>query len=118
MTRCDAYGYCAELLPELISVDQWGYPIVPRDGVDVGDAAETAQAAVRACPRKALFLQPVGSDDDRRTRVMLVHGNADNGVSAALEAARDIRVVGHAASDDDAVRLAARALPDVVLIDL
>ena len=25
---CDAYGYCAELLPEAISLDEWGYPIV------------------------------------------------------------------------------------------
>ena len=25
---CDAYGYCAELLPESITVDEWGYPIV------------------------------------------------------------------------------------------
>ena len=26
--RCDAYGHCAELLPELISLDEWGYPII------------------------------------------------------------------------------------------
>ena len=25
---CEAYGYCAELLPEAISLDEWGYPIV------------------------------------------------------------------------------------------
>ena len=25
---CDAYGYCAELLPEAITLDEWGYPIV------------------------------------------------------------------------------------------
>ena len=25
---CDAYGYCAELLPEAVSLDEWGYPIV------------------------------------------------------------------------------------------
>ena len=25
---CDAYGYCAELLPEAISLDEWGYPVV------------------------------------------------------------------------------------------
>ena len=23
---CDAYGYCAELLPEAITLDEWGYP--------------------------------------------------------------------------------------------
>ena len=26
--RCDAYGMCAELLPERITLDDWGYPIV------------------------------------------------------------------------------------------
>ena len=25
---CDAYGFCAELLPEAITLDEWGYPIV------------------------------------------------------------------------------------------
>ena len=26
--RCDGYGMCAELLPELIELDDWGYPIL------------------------------------------------------------------------------------------
>ena len=25
---CDAFGYCAELIPEVVSLDDWGYPIV------------------------------------------------------------------------------------------
>ena len=25
---CDAYGYCVELLPEAMVLDEWGYPIV------------------------------------------------------------------------------------------
>ena len=29
---CDAYGYCAELLPEAISLDEWGYPDGRRTG--------------------------------------------------------------------------------------
>jgi ferredoxin len=29
---CDGAGICAELLPELISRDEWGYPII-RDPV-------------------------------------------------------------------------------------
>jgi ferredoxin len=36
MTACEARGFCAELLPELISLDDWGFPIisskVPVDG--------------------------------------------------------------------------------------
>ena len=27
---CTGRGVCAELLPELITIDPWGYPIVPR----------------------------------------------------------------------------------------
>jgi ferredoxin len=26
--RCDSHGLCAELLPELIRLDDWGYPII------------------------------------------------------------------------------------------
>ena len=29
--RCAAHGVCAELLPELISLDPWGYPVLKRD---------------------------------------------------------------------------------------
>ncbi len=29
--ECDAYGYCAELLPELVALDEWGYPVVGGD---------------------------------------------------------------------------------------
>ena len=25
---CEAYGYCAELLPERVTLDEWGYPVV------------------------------------------------------------------------------------------
>ena len=25
---CDGYGSCAELLPEMIALDEWGYPIL------------------------------------------------------------------------------------------
>ena len=40
---CEAHGLCAELLPELIRLDDWGYPIVddsevPRDLVGLARA--------------------------------------------------------------------------------
>ena len=51
---CDGRGVCAELLPERISLDDWGYPIfttsVPHD--QLGDVRE----AVRGCPQLALRL--------------------------------------------------------------
>jgi ferredoxin len=52
---CDGRGMCAEILPDLIRLDDWGYPIVadrevPRELVP--DAAE----AIRICPMLALRL--------------------------------------------------------------
>jgi ferredoxin len=53
---CDAYGYCAELLPEAISLDEWGYPIV--DGKPLPpELVETARRAARDCPRRAITLR-------------------------------------------------------------
>jgi ferredoxin len=58
MLSCDAYGYCAELLPEIVELDQWGYPIVTGD---VGpDRLEETRDAVVACPKLALRLAPAG----------------------------------------------------------
>jgi ferredoxin len=56
---CEAHGLCAELLPELIRLDDWGYPIldeplVPRDLVGL------AERAVDACPTLALLLEEDG----------------------------------------------------------
>jgi ferredoxin len=52
---CDAYGYCAELLPEVISLDEWGYPAL-NPGSIPPHLAKDAQRAVRDCPRQALAL--------------------------------------------------------------
>ena len=55
---CHAHGLCAELLPEVVELDEWGYPIL-RDGRsgDVPDALlAEARAAVAACPTLALRL--------------------------------------------------------------
>jgi len=59
-TRCDGHGACAELLPELLVTDQWGFPmsrsgdpepVVPRN------LDELANRAVKACPLQALRLR-------------------------------------------------------------
>jgi ferredoxin len=53
---CDAYGFCAELLPEAITLDEWGYPIV--DGMALPpELVATARRAARDCPRRALTLK-------------------------------------------------------------
>ena len=55
---CTGHGVCAELLPELISVDEWGYPIVdPRPVPPQLD--REARRAVAACPALALRLRPL-----------------------------------------------------------
>lgn len=53
---CDAHGLCAELLPELIRLDDWGYPIIEQAEVP-GDLLELAHRAVNACPTLALALE-------------------------------------------------------------
>ena len=53
---CDGHGLCAELFPELVTLDDWGYPIV--DDADVPSALEShARRAVVACPTLALSLE-------------------------------------------------------------
>ena len=51
---CTGHGLCADLLPELIELDEWGYPIIHAD-VPPGLAAH-ARRAVNACPALALRL--------------------------------------------------------------
>ena len=55
---CEAHGLCAELLPELIRLDDWGYPII--DQPDVPEPLlGLARRAVDACPTLALLLERV-----------------------------------------------------------
>ncbi len=53
---CDGHGLCAELLPEHIRLDDWGYPIIAGGPVAPEDAP-LARRAVNACPRLALALE-------------------------------------------------------------
>jgi ferredoxin len=53
---CTAHGMCAELLPERITLDDWGYPII--DGRPVPPELEQlARRAANACPTLALALE-------------------------------------------------------------
>lgn len=52
---CRAHGLCAELLPEVIDLDEWGYPIIRAGGVSA-DQIRDAREAVAACPTLALRL--------------------------------------------------------------
>ena len=52
---CDAYGTCAELLPEGIDLDEWGYPIIAPGNVPL-HLLDLARRAVDGCPVLALRL--------------------------------------------------------------
>ena len=54
--RCDGSGLCAELLPELIQLDDWGYPMIAGGPVPK-HLLPDARRAVAACPVLALALQ-------------------------------------------------------------
>ncbi len=56
---CEAHGLCAELFPERISLDDWGYPIVDPEPV-TPELEEHARRAVEACPTLALALLRAG----------------------------------------------------------
>jgi len=56
--RCDGYGMCAELLPERIELDDWGYPIL-RPGAVPERLLPLARRAVEVCPVLALTLADV-----------------------------------------------------------
>lgn len=59
---CTAHGLCAELLPEAITLDEWGYPIL----TSVPDALLThARRAVLDCPTLALTLERDPATDRR-----------------------------------------------------
>jgi len=53
---CEAHGMCAELLPERITLDEWGYPLVDDTPLH-GSEVEHAIRAARACPTFALLVQ-------------------------------------------------------------
>ena len=53
---CSGHGLCAELLPELITLDEWGYPVIADRPVPVRLSKE-ARRAVTDCPALALRLQ-------------------------------------------------------------
>jgi ferredoxin len=60
---CSGHGLCAELLPELIWLDEWGYPVLSDRPVP-SRLARQARRAVTDCPALALKLSP--AEPERR----------------------------------------------------
>ena len=53
---CEAHGLCAELLPEWVKLDEWGYPVVDERALP-RELEQLARRAVAACPTLALRLR-------------------------------------------------------------
>jgi ferredoxin len=53
---CEAHGLCAELLPEMIALDQWGYPILDERPIPP-ELLDHARRAAAACPTLALLVE-------------------------------------------------------------
>jgi ferredoxin len=55
-TKCDGHRLCAELFPEMIRLDDWGYPIITPGAIPQA-LVPHAQRAVAGCPVLALALR-------------------------------------------------------------
>ena len=52
---CKGHGLCHELLPEIVHLDEWGYPVIDNHPVPA-ELLGNARKAVAACPTLALRL--------------------------------------------------------------
>jgi ferredoxin len=52
---CAGHGLCADFRPELVELDEWGFPVLHADAVRP-DLLPHARRAVSACPTLALRL--------------------------------------------------------------
>ena len=64
---CAGHGHCAELLPERIELDDWGYPIISPDPIPSG-LEKLARRAVATCPTLALKLRKERRDERNSAR--------------------------------------------------
>ena len=59
--KCDGYGLCGDLAPDLIELDEWRYPIIYAGAVE-HSLLQEAQRAVDCCPMKALVLERIAAE--------------------------------------------------------
>jgi ferredoxin len=62
---CKGHGLCAELLPDHITLDDWGYPILLPAPISAA-AAKRAKRAVADCPALALKLKAAARSEASR----------------------------------------------------
>jgi ferredoxin len=73
---CDGHGLCAELFPERIVLDEWGYPIVDPEPIS-RNLEQHARRAVAACPTLALLLSPLPAAPERSRSGRARRGSRD-----------------------------------------
>lgn len=59
--KCDGYGLCGDLAPDLVALDDWRYPMLLPTPIR-GQLLEEAQRAVDCCPALALRLERIPQD--------------------------------------------------------
>jgi ferredoxin len=64
---CDGHGLCAELFPERVELDDWGFPIVDPEPIPAALEGH-ARRTVAACPKLALRLERAAALSARRSR--------------------------------------------------
>lgn len=63
-TRCDGHGLCAALLPGIVHLDEWGFPLLHAPAPAGADERDLRRA-VAACPALALRLVATRTERDR-----------------------------------------------------
>jgi ferredoxin len=57
---CDGRGLCHDAAPDLIELDEWGFPLLPGGGLRAPltrTQRKAAEAATHACPVLALHIE-------------------------------------------------------------
>ena len=57
---CDGRGLCHDAAPDLIDLDEWGYPLLPGGGLTAvlsREQRKAAEDATHACPLLALHIE-------------------------------------------------------------
>lgn len=62
---CTGHGLCADMMPEWIGRDEWGYPIIPARELP-GGLTGLARRTIRLCPELALRLEAATAASDSK----------------------------------------------------
>jgi ferredoxin len=53
-TKCQGYGKCTEICPEVFVQDEWGFATAQSPGDIAPDLEASALKALKACPERAI----------------------------------------------------------------